>query len=189
MPRTARMTDALRGRGTALVFAGAATVAPAASQPTVLSGTASTQARALDAAASTGTASLALPAPAGHHTATVAPEHKTVLAASAAKPAPAATLQSSVTPHKAAAPAKPYEIYDSVTPSQIPSGHEVATYADGGYAVSPSQVHGKHVLWIDTNGSDPKGAAALDVEPGDATPSGAAAWAKAKVAGDPAGTA
>ena len=38
-----------------------------------------------------------------------------------------ACARASVTPHKAAAPAKPYEIYDSVTPSQIPSGHEVAT--------------------------------------------------------------
>jgi hypothetical protein len=32
------------------------------------------------------------------------------------------------------------------------------------------------VLWIDAIGADP-GASALDVEPGDATPSGAASWA------------
>ena len=51
----------------------------------------------------------------------------------------------------------------------------MATYADGGYAVNPANVAGRHVTWIDTNGSDPK-AAALDVEPGDATPQQAAAW-------------
>ncbi len=207
MPRTASLTDALRGRGNALVFAGAAaalvgagvasaaTVAPTASQPTALSRTASTQVRALDAAASQGTDSFAPKAPAASHTAVAAPDqkvaapsHKTLLVA---KPAPAKHAQpkSPLQPHHAkAAPAKPYQIYDSVTPSQIPHGHEVATYADGGYAVSPSQVAGKHVLWIDTNGSDPK-ANALDVEPGDATPSGAAAWAKAKLSADPQGTA
>jgi hypothetical protein len=89
----------------------------------------------------------------------------------------------------AAAPAKPYEIYDSVTPSKIPSGQETATYADGGFAVSPNQVSGRHVLWIDTNGSDPKGATALDVEPGDATPTQAASWAKDRLTADPDGTA
>jgi hypothetical protein len=89
-----------------------------------------------------------------------------------------------VKPAAPAKPAKPYEIYDSVTPSQIPAGHDVATYADGSFAVPSSAVSGKHVLWIDTNGSDPK-AGALDVEPGDATPAGAAAWAHKKLAGDP----
>jgi hypothetical protein len=93
-----------------------------------------------------------------------------------------------VASQKATAPVRPYRIYDSVTPSQIPSGHQEATYADGGYAVRPSAVHGKHVLWIDTNGSDPK-ANALDVEPGDATPSGAAAWVKAKLTAQPKSTA
>ncbi len=78
---------------------------------------------------------------------------------------------------KAAAPARPYRIYDSVTPSQIPAHARIATYADGGYAVAPSQVAGRgHVLWIDTNGADPR-ASALDVEPGDATPGMAATWA------------
>jgi hypothetical protein len=67
-------------------------------------------------------------------------------------------------------------VYDSVTPTQIPAGARVATYADGGYAASPAAVAGRsHVTWIDTNASDPR-AAALDVEPGDATPSQAAAW-------------
>jgi hypothetical protein len=66
-------------------------------------------------------------------------------------------------------------VYDSVTPSQIPAGARVATYATGGYAVNPAAVAGRHVTWIDTNGSDPR-AAALDVEPGDATPQQAAQW-------------
>jgi hypothetical protein len=49
------------------------------------------------------------------------------------------------------------------------------------YKASPSSVAGRgKVLWIDTNGSDP-GANALDVEPGDATPSGAARWVKARL--------
>lgn len=63
-----------------------------------------------------------------------------------------------------------------MTPSQIPSGARIATYATGGYAVKPASVTGhSHVTWIDTNGTDPH-AAALDVEPGDATPAQAATW-------------
>ena len=82
-------------------------------------------------------------------------------------------------------PGREYEIYDSVNPAAIPAHVRVATYADGGYAVSPSAVaRDGRVLWIDTDGSDPR-AQALDVEPGDATPSGAAAWARAKLTADP----
>jgi hypothetical protein len=95
----------------------------------------------------------------------------------------AATRHAAPVKHKA--PGKPYEIYDSVNPSAIPAGHAVATYADGGYAVSPSQVAGRRtVLWIDTNGSDPK-ANALDVEPGDATPQIARAWTYSRLHSDP----
>jgi hypothetical protein len=89
--------------------------------------------------------------------------------------------------HHAAAsprPTRPYTIVDSVTASDLPANHVDATYADGGYAVPASQVQGKHVLWIDTNGSDPK-ANALDVEPGDATPQQAATWAAQHVKADP----
>jgi hypothetical protein len=79
--------------------------------------------------------------------------------------------------HRAARKAWPYLIYDSVTPTAIPSHHVIATYATGPYAASPGDVAGrKAVLWIDTHGTDPQ-AAALDVEPGDATPSMAASWA------------
>jgi hypothetical protein len=83
-----------------------------------------------------------------------------------------------------AAPARPFQIYDSVTPSSIPGGKMVATYADGPYAVSPSQVQGHRVMWIDTNGSDPR-ANALDVEPGDATPQGAATWVQQRLSDYP----
>ena len=80
---------------------------------------------------------------------------------------------------------RPYLIYDSVTPSAIPPHQVVATYATGGYAVAASQVAGRgRVFWIDTQGSDPA-AAALDVEPGDATPSIAATWAMHKLSQSP----
>lgn len=78
----------------------------------------------------------------------------------------------------------PYIFYDSVTPSAIPPHHLVATYATGPYAVSAAQVAGRQVMWIDTIGSDPR-ASALDIEPTDATPTGAAIWARAKLTADP----
>jgi len=83
-----------------------------------------------------------------------------------------------------AAHAGPYLIYDSVTPAAIPAHQVVATYATGGYAVPASQVAGRRVLWIDTNGSDPR-ASALDIEPGDATPTMAANWVRQKLSADP----
>jgi hypothetical protein len=91
--------------------------------------------------------------------------------------------------HAAAARAKqaaePATIYDSVTPGSIPAGKSVATYSDGPFQASTGDVAGRgKVLWIDTDGSN-TGADALDVEPGDATPAGAAAWVKAKLAKDP----
>jgi hypothetical protein len=90
----------------------------------------------------------------------------------------------------AASPARPYEMYDSVTPSAIPGGKAVATYADGPYAAAPSQMIGRSsVTWIDTNGSDPTGANALDVEPGDATPQMAATWAGQRLDDHPHGIA
>jgi hypothetical protein len=96
---------------------------------------------------------------------------------------PAASTQPTSAPAPAPAP-KPYQIYDSVTPQLIPAGQNVATYATGGYAVPASQVAGRNVLWIDTQGTD-TGAQALDVEPGDATPSVAASWAFHKLSGAP----
>jgi len=105
-----------------------------------------------------------------------------------AKPAPAtvrpAAAKLASVRHAPVAPAKPYHIYDSVTPGNIPVHQTAAVYANGNYAASGAQVAGRgHVLWIDTNGSDPH-ADALDVEPGDATPAGAAAWVHAKLSSD-----
>jgi hypothetical protein len=85
----------------------------------------------------------------------------------------------------AASGTKPYSMYDSVTPAQIPGNHPIATYATGSYAVSPSQVAGKQVIWIDTNGSAPTKASVLDIEPGNVSPSAAAGWAKARLTNDP----
>jgi hypothetical protein len=75
---------------------------------------------------------------------------------------------------------KPYLIYDSVTPSSLPHHNVNAVYATGNYAASQAQVSGRHVLWIDTTGSD-HAASVLDVEPGDATPSMAASWARMRL--------
>ena len=109
--------------------------------------------------------------------------------AKSAAPAPAAAPAAPAPAPAPAPPAQPYQVYDSVTPSALPAGAAVATYADGGYAVNPAQVAGHpHVTWIDTNGSDPS-ANALDVEPGDATPAMAATWAWQKLHTDPGATA
>jgi hypothetical protein len=87
---------------------------------------------------------------------------------------------------QARAQAAPYLIYDSVSPSAIPASQQrVATYVNGAYAAQATEVSGRgSVLWIDTNGSDPA-ASALDVEPGDATPAGAAQWVDQKLTADP----
>jgi hypothetical protein len=96
------------------------------------------------------------------------------------KPAAAKLAVTKAARHEAA-PAKPYRIYDSVTPSSLPAGKPAAVYTNGAYAASASQVAGhKSVLWIDTNGSNP-GANVLDVEPGDATPHGAAVWVQQRL--------
>lgn len=93
--------------------------------------------------------------------------------------------------HRAAAkPAAPYLMYDSVIPSAIPRHHVAAVYATGPFAASSSQVAGRGgaVVWIDTRGTDPA-ASALDVEPGDATPSVAASWALHRLSQYPHATA
>jgi hypothetical protein len=128
--------------------------------------------------------------PAGHDSAKAAAK-PAVKAAGKTGAKPAAKTAAKVTHarHTAQAPAKPYQMYDSVTPSAIPGGKAVATYADGPYAASPAALHGHHVTWIDTNGSDPAGATVLDVEPGDATPAGAAAWTAQRLDAHPRATA
>jgi hypothetical protein len=172
MPRTARLTDVLRGRRKAAALLGAAAAVAAGA------GT-----------ACAATAGASQPAPVQHAVTVAAVSHEQVQHAAAdghaagqrRAPAPRAPAGDS-------APARPYEIYDSVTPSAIPAGHEVATYADGQFAASPSSVAGRQVLWIDTNGSDPH-ASALDVEPGDVTAAGAGSWAAQKLHADPHGQA
>jgi hypothetical protein len=96
---------------------------------------------------------------------------------------PAATAAPAAAPQPAP---QPYWIYDSVTPSSLPSSSQaVAVYANGNYAASPAQVGRRGlVLWIDTNGSDIH-ADVLDVEPGDATPSQAATWVAQKLDASP----
>ena len=102
-------------------------------------------------------------------------------AAAPAHPAPRHAV-----PAPPGAPSKPYTIYDSVSPTQIPSGQQqVAVYGNGSYQASWSSVHGRHrVLWIDTNGSNP-GCDVLDVEPGDASPATAAQWAQSRLSQQP----
>jgi hypothetical protein len=107
----------------------------------------------------------------------------------AAKTASKITRARHLTPPAAHGPARPYQMYDSVTPSAIPGGKAVATYADGPYAASHTAMHGKNVTWIDTNGTDPAGATVLDVEPGDATPAAAATWASHRLDTHPRATA
>ena len=130
------------------------------------------------------------PGVAGHSQAGGSPRvtsaQPTPAASATALPAAAASPASS-TPAPTPQPApQPYWIYDSVTPSTLPSSSQaVAVYANGSYAAAPSQV-GKRglVLWIDTQGTDPN-ANVLDVEPGDATPAQAATWVAQKLDASP----
>jgi hypothetical protein len=215
MPRIAKMTDALRGRGKALAFVGAAAAlagAGTASAATLASSGAPAPAVNLTAAhhapaahlgadarpaalrrtAAASRPAAARPAAAPRKAATheVAAHEVAAHTVASHAAAPRKAARPAVVHHAPAAPAKPYEMYDSVTPSAIPGGKAVAVYADGGYAASPSQVTGHgQVTWIDTNGSDPKGANALDVEPGDATPTQAASWAHERLTAHPGATA
>jgi hypothetical protein len=90
----------------------------------------------------------------------------------------------------AAARAQPFLIYDSTTPEAIPAGQQVvATYATGPGAVPAAQVAGRsEVIWIDIYGDD-YAAQALDVEPGNASPSTAASWAYQRLTEFPNATA
>lgn len=102
----------------------------------------------------------------------------------AAKAAPAKPAAKAA-PAKPATPAEPYTIYDSVSPSHLPAGKPAAVYVNGAYATSWSQVSNHNsLLWIDINGSNP-GATVLDVEPGDASPKGAAVWAQQRLGEHP----
>jgi len=132
------------------------------------------------AAATAKAASAKAVAPAKAATAKAAPV-KAATTARVSKPAQHRARRPAANP----GPSKPYLVYDSVTPSTLPSGQPAAVYANGAFAVSGSQVARHHsVLWIDINGSDPS-ANVLDVEPGDATPTGAAQWIHAHLTKQP----
>jgi hypothetical protein len=123
-------------------------------------------------------AAKAAPAKAAVTAKPAAPAHARLAAAA---PRPAAQHK----PAQPTGPTRPYTMYDSVTPGTLPANQPAAVYADGAYAASSSQVAGHHsVLWIDANGSDPH-ANVLDVEPGDATPAGAAQWVQSHLSAQP----
>ena len=115
------------------------------------------------------------------HSPSHAPARPQHTAKPAAKPKHRAPARHAAPRHAAL---KPYLIYDSVTPTALPHHNVNAVYATGNYAASRAQVAGRHVLWIDTTGSD-HAASVLDVEPGDATPSMAASWARQRLTADP----
>jgi len=176
-----------------VITAGAA----AAGMIAAATATAATATAGVAAVGHTGTSQTASHSAAAAFNASLATTHThTTAAHPAAKPAvvdakvkQAAAKPKPVVKAKPKRVAQPYSLYDSVTPSSLPSGAPAAVYANGSYASSASQVAGhKSVLWIDTNGSDPK-ANVLDVEPGDATPYGAAQWVHAKLSADPNSTA
>lgn len=86
---------------------------------------------------------------------------------------------------KAPAAKQTYTFYDSTTPSQIPAHQQIATYADGDYAIDRSTISNpEQVIWIDIDGHDAN-AQALDVEPGDAAPSEVATWVKHRLTAHP----
>jgi hypothetical protein len=189
MPRTARLTDALPRRR-ALLFAGSAAALIGAGATAVTTAAAASAATTpvLHAPATAQAPALTGRAPAAPVLGTAA-AHNAASAATATTTA--AVRHSAPAPRRhSTAPARPYQMYDSVTPSAIPGGKAAATYADGPYAATPSQLTGHGpVTWIDTNGTDPKGATALDVEPGDATPQMAATWTAQHLDAHPHGTA
>jgi hypothetical protein len=144
---------------------------------------AKTQLDALNSTAAGGQGATHQSAPAAHDAAKRGPARQAPARQAPAKPAPAKHAPAK----KAAAKPKPkpkryqYPIYDSVEPGALPHGKVAAVYANGAYQASGHQVrHAKSVLWIDTNGSNP-GATVLDVEPGDATPHGAAVWVQQRL--------
>jgi hypothetical protein len=135
----------------------------------------------------TGAAKHAAPAREAKHAAPVQEDAKVVngKAATANKATARHAHRNFVRKPAVVTPSRPYTIYDSVTPGAIPTGQHAAVYVNGAYAASANQAAGHgSVLWIDTNGSDPN-ANVLDVEPGDATPAGAAAWAQQRLSEHP----
>jgi hypothetical protein len=189
LSRAARLTNALRDRRRTLAVAGAAAALAGTGAGTAMALASPGHPAALaDRPSATSAARQAIfgSASASMTAAHAASRHATANPAGLPRRATANVRLAAHT--QRAAPAKPYLIYDSTTPEAIPAHHEVATYADGNFAVPGSQVAGRNVMWIDTNGSDTH-ANALDIEPGDATPSQAATWVSQKLTADPHTTA
>ena len=167
------------------IFGGAVHASKPAQQPAGGHGspakpTAAHESRPASKAAAPAKAAPAKAAPAKAAPAKAAPA-KAATTARVAKPAQHRAPRRAANPE----PRRPYLMYDSVTPYTLPSDQPAAVYADGSYAASSSEVAGHHsLLWIDTNGSDPS-ANVLDVEPGDATPAGAAQWVDARLSHQP----
>ena len=125
---------------------------------------------------------------------------KAAAAKAAAAKAAAARHEAAVSQHPAthvaprkrrpaAAPAKPFLVYDSVTPETIPGNPVIATYADGPNPDTPAMVAGRtNVIWISITGYD-YNASALDIEPGCASPSQAASWVSGRLTSHPHGVA
>jgi hypothetical protein len=207
MPRTARLTHALRGRGktlaaglgvaAALAGAGGASAAALTSGPaTATHDSAAAHAAALTSHHVSVSPVHVTPAASATHAATGAATHapaqqtpaqsQPITAQPTAAPAaqPTAAQQENQPPVTQAA-SGPYQFYDSTTPSSIPAGQQAAVYSNGTYAATPSQMAGHpNTIWIDTNGSNPS-ANALDVEPGDATPQQAGQWVAQKLTQTP----
>ena len=173
------------GRQAAPAAAGPVGHAPAAGQAPATGG-----APAAHGASAAGGAPAAGQAPAAQ--APAAPSSPAAAAPSSpAAPAPSSPAPAAPSSPAPAAPApapaaKPYQIYDSVTPTSIPAGSgTVATYGDGAHPVPASQVEGRRsVVWISVTGQD-YGASVVDVEPGNASPAAAASWAQHRLTADP----
>jgi hypothetical protein len=119
------------------------------------------------------------PATAGSPHTVPSPAARPAAATSRAKPKRPSAHASR--PARKRGPTKPYLIYDSVLPGALPANHVAAVYATGPYAVPATAVQGRgQVLWIDVRGTDPA-ADVLDIEPGCASPAGAAAWVTARL--------
>jgi hypothetical protein len=204
---TSRLPESLtRGRPSRLAMGTAAAAAAALAGVVIAVTAGSTPTSAVASPDAAGHASVHAsgsapsPAPSGHDStpapkpstpSTPAKPAKPSTPATPAKQAPAKKAPAHKAPAKPKPPVhhraarKPYLIYDSVTPGSIPAHHAIAAYATGNYAAPRSAMAGrKTVFWIDTTGTD-HGASALDVEPGDATPSLAASWAWHRLHNDP----
>ncbi len=114
----------------------------------------------------------------------------TLIATAPGASAATATVKPAAAKAKAKSSGKPaaqqnLTFYDSITPSEIPANQQIATYADGKFAVERSLVSNPgQVIWIDINGHDAN-ANALDVEPGDARPSEVADWVQRRLTAHP----